>query len=98
MLKQKHSGTHAIFFDLDTKIEDRIFVYKLFDKRAKFPFFIVCMPHFQGNIPSTIFYGSIFSKFPGIARCMLELEHFLTRASELYSRMLSPGENLKLHQ
>ena len=51
------------------------------------------MPHFQSNIPSTIFYGSIFSEFPRIARCTLKLEHFLPRASELYSRMLSQGTN-----
>ena len=45
------------------------------------------------NIPSTIFYGSIFSEFLRIARCTLKLEHFLARASELYSGMLSQGAN-----
>ena len=60
-LKLKHSGTHATVLDLDIKIEDGIFVYKLFDKRDKFLFFVVHMPHFESNIPSTIFYGSIFS-------------------------------------
>ena len=80
MLKQKHSGTHAIFFDIDIKIEDRIFLYKLFDERDKFTFFIDCKPHFQSNIPSTISYGSIFSEFLGIARCILKVEHFLTKA------------------
>ena len=43
------------------KTENEIFVYKLFNKRDKFPFFIVRMPHFEKNIRSTIFYGSIFS-------------------------------------
>ena len=47
------------FLDLDIKIEDGIFVHKLFDKRDTF--FIVRMPPFESNIPSTIFYGSIFS-------------------------------------
>ena len=42
-LKLEHSGTHATFLDLDIKIEDGIFVYKLFDKRDKFPFFIARM-------------------------------------------------------
>ena len=51
------------------------------------------MPHFESNIPSTIFYGSIFSEFLHIARCTLKLEHFLPRALELCSRMLSQGSN-----
>ena len=49
------TGTHTTFLDLDIKIEDEIFVYKLFDKRDKFPFFIVRKPHFENNILSTIF-------------------------------------------
>ena len=87
------TGTHGTFLDLEIKIEDGIFVCKLFNEGDKFPFFIVHMPHFESNIPSTIFYGSIFSKFLRIARCTLKLEHFLPRASELYLRMLSQGEN-----
>ena len=65
----------------------------LLDKRDKFSFFIVRMQHFESNIPSMIFYGSIFSEFVRTARCTLKLEHFLPRASELYLRMLSQGEN-----
>ena len=72
-----------------------MFVYKLFGKRDKFPFFIVRMPHFESNIPSIIFYDSIFLEFLRITKtgCTLKLEHFLPRDSELYSRMLSQGAN-----
>ena len=62
-LKREHEGQHATFLDLDITIEDNLFVFKLFDKRDKFPFFIVRMPFFWSNIPSSIFYGSIFSEF-----------------------------------
>ena len=44
------------------KIEDSVFVYKLFDKSDKFPFIIVRIQHLSSNIPSTIFYGPIFSE------------------------------------
>ena len=54
-LKLEHSGTHATYLDLDIKTEDGMFVYKVFDKREKFLFFIVYMPHFESNISSTIF-------------------------------------------
>ena len=68
---------------LDIKIEEGIFVYKLFDKRDKITFSIVRTPHFGSNIPSTIFYGFIFSEFLCIARSTVKLGHFLPRASEL---------------
>ena len=38
-LKIEHSGMHATFLDLDIKIENWMFIYKLFDKRDKFSFF-----------------------------------------------------------
>ena len=40
-LKCEHEGTHATFLQLDITIRDGIAIYKLFDKRDNFPFFIV---------------------------------------------------------
>ena len=40
-IKLEHQGKHATFLDLGITIKYNIFVYKLFDKRDKFPFFIV---------------------------------------------------------
>ena len=95
-LKVEHRGTHATFLDLDIHIEDGIFVYKLFDKRDAFPFFIVRMPHLSSNIPSSTFYGSVFSEFLRIARCTLYFDDFIPRASELYYRMKPQGGKCQL--
>ena len=57
-LRVEHQGNHVSFLDLDIKIDDSIFVYKLFDKREKFPFFIFRVSSLSSNISSTIFYGS----------------------------------------
>ena len=57
-LRVEHQGNHVPFLDLDIKIDDCIFVYKLFDKREKFPFFIFRVSSLSSNISSTIFYGS----------------------------------------
>ena len=92
-LKIEHQGTHATFLDLDITIKDNIFIYKLFDKRDAFPFFIVRMPHLSSNIPSSIFYGSFFSELLRIARCTLMLSDFIPKASELYHRMVTQGGN-----
>ena len=90
-LKLEHHGTSATFLDLHIQIVDGKFIYKLFDKRDKFPFFIVRMPQLSSNIPSTIFYGSVMSEFLRIARCTLRVEDFIPRAAELYHRMLNQG-------
>ena len=91
-LKVEHHGNHATFLDLDITIKANIFVYKLFDKRDKFPFFIVRMPHLGSNIQSSVFYGSIFSEFLRIAHSTLLLNDFTPRASEPYQRMKTQGD------
>ena len=50
-LKVEHSGTHDTFSKLDITVKYGVFIYKLFDKRDAFPFFIVRMPYIDNNIP-----------------------------------------------
>lgn len=90
-LKCEHHGTHATFLELDISVKDGVFVYKLFDKRDDYPFFIVRMPDLSGNIPSHVFYGSVMSEFLRIARATLLYKDFLPRAASLYHRMVSQG-------
>ena len=71
-----------------------LIVYKLFDKRDAFPFSIVRMPDLSGNIPSHVFYGSVFSEFLRIARATLRYADFLPKAKELIKRMLQQGAQL----
>ena len=94
-LKCEHLGNHATFLELDIEIVDNTFVYKLFDKRDSFPFSIVRMPDLNGNIPSHVFYGSIFSEFLRIARATLRYDDFLPKARELIERMIKQGADLQ---
>jgi len=95
-LKVEHQGLHATFLDLDITVENGLFIYKLFDKRDAFPFFIVRMPHLSSNIPQNIFYSSIFSELLRIARCTLLFNDFIVRASQLIDRMKSQGGEVRL--
>ena len=65
-IKPEHQGEHATFLDFEIPIQDNIFVCKLFEKRNTFPLFIINMPYFSSNIPSSVFCGSIFSGFQSI--------------------------------
>ena len=58
----EHQGKCVSFLSLAMKIEDSIFVNKLFDKGDKFLFFIAQMPHISSNIPSKILICSLHSK------------------------------------
>ena len=95
-LKCEHQGSHATFLDLEINIENNIFVYKLFDKRDTFPFFIVRMPDLSGNIPKHVFYGSVMSEFLRIARCTLRYSDFLPSAITLFKRMIGQGGSKSL--
>ena len=78
---------------MDINIENNIFPYKLFDKRDEFPFFIFRMPYQSSNIPSSIFYSSIFSEFLRITRCTLRQTGFVSKVSQLYARIITQGRN-----
>ena len=76
-LKVKHQENHPLFFNLHIRIEDSIFVYKLFDKRDDFSFFTVPMLHLSSKIHSTVFFGSVFPELLCIARCTLRINDFI---------------------
>ena len=89
--KCEHSGDYAPFSELEITIVDGIFVYKLFDKRDAFLFFIVRMPNVSGNIPFHIFYGSIMSEILRIARSTLHYGDFIPRTTNLFERVINQG-------
>ena len=68
-----------------------MFVYKLFDKRDAYPFFIVRMPYIDNNIPKSIFYAALVGKFLRIARSSLLYKDFNEKAMELLNRMKAQG-------
>ena len=85
--------------DLDITNENNMFLCKLFGKRDKFHFFIVCMPYLLSNIPS-IFCSSIFLELLQIAWYTQRLTDFVPKTSQLYTRMVTQGANSTsiLHQ
>ena len=93
-LKEEHQGQHATFLELDITIDNRIFIYKLFDKRDDFPFSIIKMPYLSSNIPYNIFYNTILSEILRIARCSLLYADFIFRAKELCRRMINQGAEI----
>ena len=95
-MKCGHEGSYATFLELDIRIVDGKFIYKLFDKRNDFPFFIVRMPDYTGNIPFHVFYGSVMSDFLRIALSTMLYEDFLPVASKLFKRMVNQGGSITM--
>ena len=90
-LKVEHEGNSGSFLQLDIRIEDGLFVYKLYDKRDAFPFSIVRMPYLCSNIPKKIFYSALMGEFLRIARATLYLSDFEPKAKDLVKRMINQG-------
>ena len=89
--KCEHHGDQAPFLDLDIKISNGEFVYKLYNKRDEFPFFVVCMPDRSSNIPSYILYGTIMSEITRIASSILLLDDLIPRIGALFKKILNQG-------
>ena len=90
-LKAEHEGDSGTFLQLDIRVEDGQFVYKLYDKRDAFPFSIVRMPYLCSNIPKQIFYSALVGEFLRIARATLFVSDFIPKGIDLVSRMINQG-------
>ena len=95
-LKEEHSGDHATFLCIDVTIENKRFIYKLYDKRDDFSFSIVRMPDMCSNIPKAIFHSAPVGEYLRIGRSTLKTEHFTPKAGELQQRMTSQGASVSV--
>ena len=95
-LKLEHTGNYATFLDLKLSIDNGMITSTLYDKRDDFSFFIVRMPNFDSNIPSTIFYGTVLSELLRIARASSFFEDFFTKINALFQRMENQGGKRRL--
>ena len=97
-LKVEHSGTHSTFLNLDIMGKDGVFVYKLFNKRDTFPFFMVLMSYIDSNIPKSMFYFALVGEFLRTARTSLLFKDFNEKVLELLNRMKVQGAQSKIIQ
>ena len=80
-LKVEHTGTHTTFLNLDITEKDKVSIYKFFQKRDTFLFFMVCMLYIGSNIPKSIFYSTIVGEFfrkafiKNLWNCIIEWKH-----------------------
>ena len=74
MYTHTHTHTHT-FLNLDIMVKYGTFIYKLFDKRDAFPFFVrmLCI---DSNIPKSLFYSALVGEFLRIARSSLLYQDF----------------------
>ena len=93
-LKCENQGDHATFLDLDIRISNNQYVYKIFDKRQNFPFHIVRMPDITSNIPKNIFYGTIQAEILRLARTNMLIRDFTDVITSLFRRMSNQGGDL----
>ena len=72
------------FLNLDITAKDGVFVYKLFDKRDDFPFFIV-------HMLKSICYCALVGEFLRVAHSSLLYNNFNEEAMKLLNRMKVQG-------
>ena len=82
-LRLQHQGTHASILNLNFNTVGGKSVYKLYDKRDSFRFFIVMMSNIDSNTPNNIFYSTLYVETPRIACSNLHFSDFLPSISLL---------------
>lgn len=64
-----------------------MFVFKLFDKRNDFSFFLVRMPYINSNVPKLVFYSTLVGELLIIGRISLFYIDFDEKLKEMLNRM-----------
>lgn len=64
-----------------------MFVFKLFDKRNDFSFFLVRMPYINSNIPKLVFYSTLVGELLIIGRISLLYKDFDEKLKEMLNRI-----------
>lgn len=55
--KTNSRNNKSSFLDFDLTVENSVVITKNYDKRYDFDFDIVTIPHFNGDVPKSTFYG-----------------------------------------
>ena len=64
-----------------------MFVFKLFDKRNDFSFFLDRMPYINSNVPKLVFYSALVGELLIIGRISLFYIDFDEKLKEMLNRM-----------
>ena len=64
-----------------------MFVFKLFDKRNDFSFFLVRMPYINSNVPKLVFYSTLVGELLIIGRISLLYKDFDEKLKEMLNRI-----------
>ena len=84
--------TSGSFLPLWISIDaDKRFVYKLYDKRDAFPFYIVRFPYYSSNIPSKMFFNTITAEILRICRASAMYSSFCDSCDPFMKRMRKQG-------
>ena len=62
---------------------NKVFSYKLYDKRDAFPFFIVRFPYYSSNMPAKMFFNTISAEILRICRASAEYGSFYNHVTHL---------------
>ena len=89
--KQNTDKCEASFLDLNIKIKDGKFHFRLFDKRDSFPFSIVRMLDKSSNVPSSIVHSTTGAESLRTARASNNSESFSAAIKPLIARMSRQG-------
>lgn len=89
--KENDSYDKASFLDIQIEVKDKIYVTKLYNKRADFQFHTVNFPFLCGNIPKRQSYGVFTSQLIRYNRVCAKYDDFVEACKLLIEKLLKQG-------
>ena len=77
-----------IYIWIQSKISGERFFFSSFDNRDSFPFSILRMRYLRGNMPSKIFYSSLWATIIRISRTATEIQNFKSPGAKTIFTMI----------
>ena len=86
--KENEGSIYADILDLNIKLDNGTFNYKIYDKKDKFKFEVVNFPDLYGNISAACGYGVVKSEISRYARLSSNFDDYISRKNLLLQKLI----------
>ena len=92
------SKLNTTFLDLDIRVDNNMFICKLYDKRRDFPFKVVTFPNLKSNVPNGGSYGTFVGELYRISKSSSDHRDFIVDVRQLVVKLINQNfERNKLY-
>ena len=98
ILATNDSKLNTTFLDLDIRVDNNMFICKLYDKRRDFPFKVVTFPNLKSDVQNGGSYGTFVGELYRISKSSSDHRDFIVDVRQLVFKLINQNfERNKLY-